>query len=138
MATADGVLMMAAEDLRLANNCIWYYKQNYGKQGYIQAKNYAAFHLQQAVEKVIKFQILVVNNSLQNERWYRTHNLVTLINKSAMHKVYISVPKELKPYLKKLTDWVGGVRYGDIKGVRISTVEKIYNLIVIWYNSFNK
>lgn len=55
-----------------------------------------------------------------------------------MHKVYISVPKELKPYLKKLTDWVGGVRYDDIKGVRISTVEKIYNLIVIWYNSFNK
>ena len=75
-------------DIIAAGQAIEYFEQKNHKN----IKNVAAYHLQQAAEKLIKLQIYSVLQSTDNRRMY-THDLNKLIDYAESEKLTLNIPK---------------------------------------------
>ncbi len=96
-------------------------------------KNIAAYHLQQAAEKLIKYQIYESGVAIDNAKLY-THNIEALILYAESLNIQISVPKLIRDNSLVITKWEAGSRYGLGLSIRIDTLQKYYNVIDVWYN----
>lgn len=67
-------------------------------------KNIAAYHLQQAVEKLIKYQIYESSAKINNAKMY-THNIEGLIAYSESLGIDIVIPKLIKDNSLIITKW---------------------------------
>lgn len=114
-------------DLITAGQAIAYYEANGNKN----IKNIAAYHLQQAAEKLIKYQIYKVIASPNNAKLY-THNLEKLI----IYADSLDAPFDIPPYIRKksleITDWEAGSRYDFAFSARIDTLKRTYAEIEQW------
>ena len=72
--------------------------------------NAAAYHTQQATEKLLKFYLRDVYGEDENKKSFWTHNIATLIERLEEHGMEID--DTIKDYSEDLTNWEAGSRYG--------------------------
>ncbi len=116
-------------DIIAARQAIEYYKEHNVKD----IKNVAAYHLQQAAEKLIKIQIYVKAENYDNASLY-THNIEKLIAYAQSLNVDVTIPKYIDDNSLVLTSWEAGSRYDVGFQTRIDTLNKALDEIEKWYN----
>ncbi len=115
-------------DIVAARQAVNYYENSNLKD----IKNVAAYHLQQATEKLIKIQIYSKAENLNYANMY-THNIEKLLAYSEKLDISIYVPKYIEDNSLVLTEWEAGSRYNVGFQIRISTLKKTLNEIEKWY-----
>ena len=116
-------------DIIAARQAIEYFEKNNVKD----IKNIAAYHIQQAVEKIIKYQIYKSGVSINNAQMY-THNIEKLIIYGDLLNIQVYVPDYIRTNSLKITDWEAGSRYDIGFSIRIDTLKKTYNSITEWFS----
>ena len=114
-------------DIIAAKQAIDYFETNKNRN----IKNVAAYHLQQAAEKLIKIQIYANCSSINHSQMY-THNLERLILYAASLGVVPVIPDYIRKHSLQITDWEAGSRYDVGFSVRIDTLKKTYEVICNW------
>lgn len=94
-------------------------------------KNVAAYHLQQAAEKLIKIQIYASCSNISNSQMF-THNLERLIVYADSLGIAPVIPDYIRKHSLQITDWEAGSRYDVDFSVRIDTLKKTYEVICKW------
>ena len=114
-------------DIIAARQAIEYFEQN----GVKDIKNVAAYHLQQAAEKLLKYQISQSLDKVNHHRMY-THDLSRLIEYADSEGLTLFVPDFIRDHINSITDWEAGSRYDIGFSVRIDTLKKCYDVIEQW------
>ena len=97
-----------------------------------EVKNMSAYHLQQAVEKLIKIQIYRSGIEYDNRNMY-VHNLVKFITYAKKIGIDLKIPKSIDENALMITDWEAGSRYDVHFSIRIDTLKKMYQIVNEWY-----
>lgn len=114
-------------DIIAAQQAIDYYDNHNIKD----IKNIAAYHLQQAAEKLIKYQIYKALSDTNNRQMY-THDLRKLKDYAEAEGIDVIIPDYVQNHLDSITDWEAGSRYETDFTVRIVTVKKVYEAVSDW------
>ena len=115
-------------DIIAAKQAIEYFD----KKGIKDIKNVAAYHLQQAAEKLIKYQIYQsIGTNVSIKQMY-THDLSKLIEYADAEGIYLVVPEYIAAHINSITDWEAGSRYSISFSVRIDSLKKCYEVIDKW------
>ena len=114
-------------DIIAAKQAIEYYDKKQIKD----IKNVAAYHLQQAAEKLLKYQIYKLLDKTDNSKMY-THDLSRLMDYADSQKLDLVVPDYIRKHANMITDWEAGSRYDTGFVVRIDTIKTCYKVIVYW------
>ena len=114
-------------DIIAARQAIEYFEQ----KGIKEIKNIAAYHLQQAAEKLIKYQIYQSIDSTDNRRMF-THDLSRLLDYAEAEGLELLVPDYIRNHVNQITDWEAGSRYDFSFVCRIDTLKKCYETIEEW------
>ena len=124
---AISLLSYAKADIRAAHLAL---ESVRAKEGNEKApKGIAAYHAQQAIEKIIKSEIYKVNPDISPRKMY-THKIYDLC---AIAKTnHIDVPKGIKEKSYMYSDWEAAGRYDLHFSVRIDSIEKALRLAENW------
>ena len=114
-------------DIVAASQAVAYFKEHKVKD----IKNIAAYHIQQAAEKLIKIQIYDSAETIENSRIF-THNIEALLAYAEERGIEISVPDYIRENALTITRWEAGSRYGLGLSIRIDTLEKCLNIVSEW------
>ena len=115
-------------DILTAKQAIDYYEKRKNKN----IKNVAAYHLQQAAEKLIKIQIYRNIAAPDYSKLY-VHNLEKLIEYAESLGIEIIVPDYVRKNSLLITGWEAGSRYDICFSIRIDAIKKAYDVIAGWY-----
>lgn len=116
-------------DIIAAKQAIAYFEENKIRD----IKNIAAYHIQQAMEKLIKIQVFHKSNDYDNHKMFN-HNLEKLILYAETLDIGLYVPKYVRDNSLVITDWEAGSRYDVGFSIRIDTLKKGVNEAECWYN----
>lgn len=94
-------------------------------------KNIAAYHLQQATEKLIKIQIYKQCSQVNNTQMY-THQIEKLIVYADSLKMNVVIPDYIRENSLVITAWEAGSRYDIGFSIRIDTLKKCCKVIEDW------
>ena len=94
-------------------------------------KNVAAYHLQQAAEKLIKLQIYTHCGNAGNRQLY-THNSEHLIAYADSLDFGVIIPEFIREQSLQITEWEVGSRYDIRFSVRIDMLRKILAVMTEW------
>ena len=125
MSLTKGMIMA---DIIAARQAIAYYDE----KGIKDIKNIAAYHLQQAAEKLIKIQIYQGTNHKINNREIYTHDLRRLIGYASTQGLTLVVPEYIQNHILSITAWEAGSRYDIGFSVRIDVLKKTLEVISQW------
>ena len=114
-------------DIIAARQAIAYYDEKQIKD----IKNIAAYHLQQAAEKLIKIQLYRGISQISNKEIY-THDLRRLVGYANSQGLTLAVPEYIQRHLLMITDWEAGSRYNIGFSVRIDILKKTLDVITEW------
>ena len=114
-------------DLITAGQAIEYFEATSNKN----IKNIAAYHLQQATEKLIKYQIYRATANPNNTKLY-THNIEKLIVYADSLDTGIDIPVYVRKRSLEITEWEAGSRYDIGFTARIDTLKRTYSEIENW------
>lgn len=95
----------------------------------------AAYHLQQASEKLIKMQLYKSGAVLDHAKIYK-HSIGSLITYAEDLGIYIDVPALIRKNDELLSSWEAEGRYDVHVVVRTDTLEKYFRVISAWCASF--
>ena len=115
-------------DIITAKQAIEYYQAHNIKD----IKNIAAYHIQQAVEKLIKYQIYRSGIRINNSQMY-THNIERLILYGDSLNINLDVPGYVRKNSIKISDWEAGSRYSVAFSIRIDTLITAYDVVKEWF-----
>lgn len=124
MKLSKGLVMA---DIIAAKQAIDYYDEKQIKD----IKNIAAYHLQQAAEKLIKHQIYQSAGAVNNKQMY-THDLSRLKDYAEEVGVQLILPEYIDKHLNVITDWEAGSRYDTGFSVRVDMLKKCLNAVNEW------
>lgn len=83
----------------------------------------AAYHVQQAIEKVLKYILQTEAGMTESDKGYKTHNISMLIY-LVDSKTTFPVPEKLVEMSSLITDWEATTRYaGSSVGTRNNIIE---------------
>ena len=114
-------------DLVTAGQAIEYFEATSNKN----IKNIAAYHLQQATEKLIKYQIYRATANPNNTKLY-THNIEKLIVYADSLDTGIDIPVYVRKRSLEIIEWEAGSRYDIGFTARIDTLKRTYSEIENW------
>ena len=97
----------------------------------------AAYHMQQAAEKLIKYQIYNAPVTINHSRMYR-HSLDDLLVYAASLGISIYIPKWIETKRFIITVWEAEGRYNLHFVVRMDTLERCYAELIAWRDSIFK
>ena len=124
---AISLLSYAKADIRAARLALESVRAKEGNEK--ATKGIAAYHAQQAIEKIIKSEIYKVNPDISPRKMY-THKIYDLC---AIAKTnHIDVPKGIKEKSYMYSDWEAAGRYDLHFSVRIDSIEKALRLAENW------
>ena len=95
-------------------------------------KGQAAYHLQQACEKMIKIQLYSSGKPLNNARIYK-HSIRDLMVYASSLSVQLNVPAYIDRNKDIITRWEAQGRYDLHMVVRIDTLRKCFSETEQWY-----
>ena len=94
-------------------------------------KGLAGYHLQQAAEKLIKFQIYESGLRTNNAQIYK-HSLDDLITYATSLGISLDVPKWINEKKFIIASWEALGRYDLHFVVRMDTLRKCYQEVLVW------
>ena len=100
-------------------------------------KGQAAYHLQQAAEKLIKIQIYYAVQQPDPRKLYK-HSINDLINYAHSLGVNIIVPKYIDNKKMVLSSWEADGRYDVHMTVKITQLEKAFEEIKDWCDELQR
>jgi HEPN domain-containing protein len=121
-------------DIVMAKQGIEVYKNNTKLKD---VKNMCAYHLQQAVEKLIKIQIYKSEIKYDDKSMY-SHNISSLLLYANSIGVSILIPQIVSDNATIISSWEAGSRYDLHFSVRIDTLEKSLAVVEKWYYQVKK
>ena len=121
-------------DIIMARQALNIYKENTKLKD---VKNMCAYHLQQAVEKLVKIQIYKSGIAYDNKSMY-SHNIRALLVYAESKEIPIIIPKLIKENASIITKWEAGSRYDLHFSIRIDTLEKYFLEVEKWYQQVLK
>lgn len=98
-------------------------------------KGLAAYHLQQSVEKLIKYQIYESESDIDNYRIYK-HSIDELILYGESLDIDLFVPVWIRNKSLIITDWEAKGRYDMHFVVRKDTLVRCYNEVNLWIKKY--
>ena len=106
----------------------------------IDNKRVCAYHLQQAVEKLIKIQIMLSNIQISSSirKKYYVHEIDKLISFGKSQKIFLVVPKYITDHAVRISDWEAKSRYDYRFSVDIRSLRKTYEVSVVWLRDICK
>lgn len=116
-------------DIIAAKQALDYYENHKLKD----IKNIAAYHLQQATEKLIKIQIYNKSTNYNNASLY-THNIEKLITYGKSLKIDLIIPDYIDVNSLVITSWEAGSRYDVGFQVKVASLKKAISEINQWYD----
>jgi hypothetical protein len=117
-------------DLFIAEATIDEVKQRTSKEGkYL--KGQAAYHLQQAAEKLIKIQIYYAVQQPDPRKLYK-HAINELINYAQSLGIIVIIPQYIEDKKLVLSSWEAEGRYDVHMTVKITQLEKAFEEIRTW------
>lgn len=120
-------------DIRASKSALEAVKSKEGNEK--ATKGIAAYHAQQAIEKLLKFEIYKADPGISPKKMY-THKIYDLC---AIAESYgIEVPKGIKDNAYKYSDWEAAGRYDLHFSVRTDSVEKALRLVEQWMKGIKK
>lgn len=128
MIKLDLTMSLIKADILMARQGIELYKNNEIKE----VKNQAAYHLQQAAEKLIKIQIYR-SGAAYNAKSLYVHNLKVLIHYADQLEFGVNVPQFIRKNALIISDWEASGRYDIHFSVKITSLERCYKIIIDWY-----
>lgn len=114
-------------DIIAARQAIEYFEEKNIKD----IKNVAAYHLQQAAEKLIKYQLYGKLEKIDNRRMY-VHDLSKLVEYAEVEGLELNVPKYIREHINSITEWEAGSRYDIGFSIRIDSLKRCYEVIEEW------
>ena len=111
--------------------------KEYENGGIKDIKNIAAYHLQQAAEKLIKIQIYANAAKPDNSRLY-THNIEKLILYADSLQAGINIPQYFRDRRLEITVWEAGSRYDLAFSIRIDVLKRAYCETESWLKAVVK
>lgn len=87
--------------------------------------------MQQATEKLIKYQIYQRIENIDNKKMY-THDVSKLISYAEAEGLEIDVPDYICNHANAITDWEAGSRYDIGFSIRIDTLRHCYEVVDAW------
>ena len=120
-------------DIIAARQSVDYYNEHKIKD----IKNIAAYHLQQATEKLIKIQIYAKAKDFNNVSLY-THNIEKLIAYAQSLQIDLLIPKYIEDNSLVITSWEAGSRYDITFQIRIDSLNKTLAEVESWYEALFK
>jgi len=114
-------------DIIAAKQAIEYFEEKHVRD----MKNIAAYHLQQAAEKLIKIQIYNQCSQVDNAQMY-THQIEKLILYADSLGINPIIPDYIRQNSLIITAWEAGSRYDIGFSIRIDTLKKCYAVISDW------
>ena len=115
-------------DIITAKQALAYFDEKHIKD----MKNIAAYHLQQAAEKLIKYQIYK-QTSKTNDRKMYTHDLIKLMDYADSEGIVLEIPDYIRDHANRITEWEAESRYDLRFSIRADTLKKTYNVIEDWF-----
>lgn len=115
-------------DIIAAKQAISYFEENKIRD----IKNIAAYHIQQAMEKLIKIQVYRKATEYYNHKLFN-HNIEKLILYAETLEIGLFVPKYVRDNSLVITDWESGSRYDVGFSIRIDTLKKAVSEAEAWY-----
>lgn len=115
-------------DIIAAEQAIKYFEENNIKD----IKNVAAYHIQQAMEKLIKIQVYSNCVECDNHKMY-THSIEKLAMYADSLNIESYIPKYVRDNSVFISDWEAGSRYDVAFSVRIDTLKKALTETKLWY-----
>lgn len=101
-------------------------------------KAQAAYHLQQAAEKLIKAQIYQLVSVPVNDHRMYTHNLANLVSYAGTVGVALHLPEYVRKHLHEITSWEAESRYDLHFSVRIDTLKRCQEELQQWYSELKR
>ena len=129
----DLSMAIIKSDIIMAEQGIHLFKD----RGIKEIKNQTAYHLQQAIEKLIKIQVYYSGVDYNRKSMY-VHNISALVSYVESLNIDAYIPAEVSNNAIIISDWEASGRYDLHFSVRIDTLEKYYNVILEWYNEIYK
>ncbi len=120
-------------DIIMASQGIELYKNNEIKE----VKNQAAYHLQQAIEKLIKIQVYN-SGCAYNIRSMYVHNISTLTRYADSLNISVDIPAEIRNNAIMISDWEASGRYDIHFTVRVDTLEKYHRIVSEWFERIKR
>ncbi len=124
---AISLIAYARADIRAAHSALESIRAKEGNEK--ATKGIAAYHAQQAIEKIIKSEIYRVAPDISPRKMY-THKIYDLC--AIAEKNGIQVPKAIKQKSYMYSDWEAAGRYDLHFSVRTDSVEKALRLAEDW------
>lgn len=100
-------------------------------------KGLAGYHLQQAAEKLIKYQIYASEVQLDYSRMYK-HSLNELLIYAQSLGLDIDIPAWIEEKKQIISTWEARGRYDVHFVVRIDTLKKCFQEISLWKDKLRK
>ncbi len=129
----DLSIAIIKSDILMARQGIALYNTNEIKE----VKNQVAYHLQQAVEKLIKIQIYRSGCTYSNKSIY-VHNISSLTTYADSLNINVDIPDEVRNNAIMISDWEASGRYDLSFSIRIDTLEKYHRIVNDWYQRLYK
>ena len=132
MNMAISLTAYAWADIRASKSALEAIKAKEGNEK--ATKGIAAYHAQQAIEKILKSEIYKADPNISPRKMY-THKIYDLC---AIAESYgIEVPKGIKDNAYKYSDWEAAGRYDLHFSVRMDSIEKALRLAEEWLRKNN-
>ena len=100
-------------------------------------KNVAAFHLQQATEKLIKIQIYQNSDNINHSQFY-THNIERLLFYAEQNNIPVIVPDIVVEQSNIITNWATESRYMIDFKVKINELDSFFEVLKQWFKDVKK
>lgn len=107
--------------------------EDYNKNKIKNMKGLSAYHVQQAIELILKYLIYTNNNYNGNELY--THDISKLI--MIADSLSISIPKYIKDNARVFTSWEAKGRYDLRPTIRADKVENSIKEVMKWILNIN-
>lgn len=122
-----GLYVLARTDLQMAKNNLKLL-EDIQDEVYL---NYIAYHVQQATEKMLKFQLEV-----EGSKYPHTHKISVLID--ACLGLEIVIPQLLEDYDVVISEWATGTRYDSSFVTSKRQLYKVIECLEEWFLEIDK
>lgn len=127
------LLSYAKADIKAAQSALMAVKNKEGNEK--ATKGVAAYHAQQAIEKIIKSEIYKRNPSVNPRQMY-THKIFDLCSIARQNGV--KVPNVVVMNAQMYTDWEAAGRYDLHFSVRVDSIEKAVRIAESWIETLER
>lgn len=124
---AISLIAYAKADIRASYSAIEAVREKKGNEK--ATKAIAAYHAQQAIEKILKAEIYRIDPDISPRKMY-THKIYDLCDIAQTYG--IKIPKEVKEKSYMYSDWEAAGRYDLHFTVRTDSIEKALQLAENW------